>query len=983
MKSSIIKSTLREIKGSFGRWLAILAIVALGVGFFSGLKVCKAAFTETGNQYLNQHNFFDFQLLSSLGLESEDVETIKASKGVKYAEGAFSKDVLVSLEGEEAGEDSGEAVSKVHTLSESINIPSLKAGRLPEEAGECLADAEYFSEDDIGKKIKISSDNSQDTLDMLAYDAYTITGIADSPLYLNFERGTASIGDGKVDCFLLIPEEGWDSDIYTEIYVKLSQSAYIFSNEYDKITSRSKSSLEKALDTCAQRRYDEIIVQAQEQVSEAEKKVSDGEKELADGEIELAVAETKLQSGKQQLAEAQEQMDKLQDAYDTGIREYEKQKSSLYQYLEELYNTQAITAEQYAAMKVILDSQLDAAGKEIQALKAQLDEGQAELDKNKAEIVKGEADIEAGRRELEQGRKDIEKAKAQLKDAQKEIDKIEHPDTYVLGRDTNVGYVCFESDTSIVEGIAKVFPLFFFLVAALVCMTTMSRMIDEQRTQIGVLKALGYSKKQILSKYIFYSGSSAVTGGIIGFFGGTYMFTWVIWEAYGMMYGFSDVIFVIDWSTGGFALIAAILCSVGTTLYSCYHELSQVPAELIRPKAPAAGKRIFLEKMPFIWNRLKFLHKVSARNIFRYKKRFFMMVLGICGCTALLVTGLGIRDSIKNVVATQYGEIYHVDFSVNFNKTMSPENEEEFLTDCKEVADKALFLYTGTAEARTRNSVKSVNLVACSSDEPISDFIDLHNDDGKLDYPGRDEGIINSGLADVLELEVGDDITVYDSEQKEITVSITGICDNYVYNYLYINDETFADIYGEMDINSAYIIGFEDENGQPKSPQETSEILMNASHVSAVSVTSDFKDRVDNMMISLDYVVALVVLCAGALAFIVLYNLTNINITERIREIATIKVLGFYPRETSSYVFRENIVLTAISAIVGLPLGTALHAFVMSQVKIDLMTFDIHIEAVSYLIGVVGTFAFAMIVNVVMYYKINRISMTESLKSIE
>lgn len=1009
MKSSMVKSTLREIKGSFGRWFAIMAIAALGVGFFSGLKVCKAAFTETGNQYLDNHKFYDFQLLSTLGLEDEDVNTIKDSKGVKYAEGAYSADVLISLESgkqedselSESSDDAeypknaedsehtkstgepGEIVSKFHTLSENINTPSLEAGKLPEKGNQCLADANYFTKDDIGKEIKVSSDNVAETSDMLAYNSYTITGIADFPLYLNFERGTASIGDGKTDCFLLIPKDGWDSDIYTEIYVKLNQSAYIFSDEYDKIASRAKGSLEKALESCSERRYNQIIDEAKSKLAEAEEKVVKEEKALNDGEIQLAVSQTKLDNGKEQLKDAQEQLDKLKAAYDKGIIEYEKQKSSVYEYLEELYDTEVVTSDQYKVMKDILDSQLASAWEEIQSLQSQLDESQAEIDRNRADIQRGEEEIKKGRRELDNGRAKIEDAKAELKTAQKEIDKIEHPDIYVLGRDTNIGYVCFENDTSIVEGIAKVFPIFFFLVAALVCMTTMSRMIDEQRTQIGVLKALGYSKNQILSKYIFYSGSSAVIGGIIGFFGGTYLFTWVIWEAYGMMYGFSDVIFVHDWLTGGLALIAAIICSVGTTLYSCYHEFSQVPAELIRPKAPAAGKRIFLERLPFIWNRLKFLHKVSARNIFRYKKRFFMMVLGICGCTALLVTGLGIRDSIKNVVATQYGEIYHVDYSVTFNKSMSPDNEEDFLSDCKDIVDNTMFLYTSTVEARSGASVKSVNLVAASESEPISDFIDLHNDDGKLNYPKSGEGIINSGLADILDIEVGDDITVYDSEQKEITVNVTGICDNYVYNYLYINDETFADIYGEMEINSAYIIGKKSESGELENPHRTGEALMNASHVSAVSVTSDFKERIDNMMISLDYVIALVVLCAGALAFIVLYNLTNINITERIREIATIKVLGFYPRETSSYVFRENVVLTAISAIIGLPLGTALHAFVMSQIKIDLLTFDVHIEPLSYLIGVVGTFAFAMIVNVVMYYKINKISMTESLKSIE
>ncbi len=1003
MKSAMLKSTLREIKGSFGRWFAILAIVALGVGFFSGLKVCKDAFTETGDEYLSAHSFFDFQLISTLGLESEDVETIAAVDGVKYAEGSYSADVLISKgednadatgeNAEDAADDanaandqSGELISKFHTLSDNINTPSLKAGEMPTEGNQCLADAQRFTAEDIGSTITISSDNSEDTADMLAYDTYTITGIADYPLYLNFERGTASIGDGTADCFILIPAEGWDADVYTEIYVKLEDSAFIFSDEYDDIIARARGPLEKALENCSERRYEEIIDEAQAKVDEARQEVEDGEAALHEGEIELAVAETQLESGRQQLAESQQQMDQLQKAYDESVAEYQKQEDNLYDYydyLEGLYTEGTLGEEQYHEIKNALDEQLAAAWSEVQLLKNQLDSAQAELDAGRAELASGEAELASGQTELEDNRAKIEEAKAELDDAQNEIDKIEHPDTYLLGRDTNVGYVCFENDTSIVEGIARVFPVFFFLVAALVCMTTMSRMIDEQRTQIGVLKALGYGRRQILFKYIFYSGSSSLIGGVIGFFAGTYLFTWVIWEAYSMMYGFSDVIFVFDWLTGGLALLAAMICSVGTTVYSCYHDLSEVPAELIRPKAPAAGKRILLERVTFIWKRLKFLHKVSARNIFRYKKRFFMMVLGICGCTALLVTGLGIKDSIKNVVDIQYGEIYHVDFTVTFNKAMDAETEEEFLADCPDAVEDALFVYTGTAEARSGESVKSVNLVACTNEDPISDFIDLHNDDGPLDYPQAGEGIINTGLADDLELAVGDDITVYDSEQHELTVTISGICDNYVYNYLYINDDTYVENYDEMNVNSAFVIAPKNDGGEIANAGQVSEELMEASHVSAVSVTAEFRNRVDNMMVSLNYIVALVVMCAGALAFIVLYNLTNINITERIREIATIKVLGFYPRETSAYVFRENVVLTIISALVGLPLGTALHAFVMSQVQIDLMTFDIHIEPLSYAFGLVGTFAFAMIVNFVMYFKINKISMTESLKSIE
>ena len=280
--------------------------------------------------------------------------------------------------------------------------------------------------------------------------------------------------------------------------------------------------------------------------------------------------------------------------------------------------------------------------------------------------------------------------------------------------------------------------------------------------------------------------------------------------------------------------------------------------------------------------------------------------------------------------------------------------------------------------------IKAVNLVVCGNDDPISNFIDLHNDDGQLDYPKAGEGIINSNLAQVLGIEVGDDFTVYDSEMNPLTVRIAGLCDNYVYNYLYINDETYADAWGDPQINAAYIIGTDTGEGQAAStPQEAGSLIAESNGVSSVSVTEDFKTRINNTMQSLDYVVALIIVSAAALAFIVLYNLTNINITERIREIATIKVLGFYPRETSSYVFRENLVLTAIAAIVGIPLGTLLHRFVMDRIQVDLMSFDVHITVLSYILSVAGTFVFAMIVNMTMRHKIDKISMTESLKSVE
>lgn len=967
MKGVMFKSTVREIRQSFGRWMAILAIVALGVGFFSGLKVCKSAFLETGDTYLDKHKFYDYQLISTLGLEPCDVETINSADGVKLAEGSYSADVLITIK----DEDSGSVGSKFMTVSENINTPNLIAGRMPQKGNECLGDSRYFAEDDIGKEILIDSSNKEDTLDMLTYDSYTITGLADSPLYLNFERGSSSIGDGSLSCFVMVPPSGFSSEVFTEIYVKLDKQAFIFSDEYKSIAEDAKEPLESALESCSQRRYDAIV-------DEAYEKLADAESELADRKSELEKAQSEIAQKESDLKEGQKLLDQGSSEYNEGVSRYNEEKEAAYGQLRLYYSSGAITEEQYLFQKSALDKQFDDAWKSLEASKAELSSKQAEIDSGLSQIADAKT-------ELNDGRKKIADAEKELADAKKDISAIKYPDNYVLDRETNVGYVCFNNDTDIVEGIAKVFPMFFFLVAALVCMTTMSRMIEEQRTQIGVLKALGYSKNQVLSKYIFYSASSALIGGVGGFFAGTYIFTWVIWEAYKIMYGFSEVIFVFDWLTGGLALLAALICSVGTTLYACYHELSQVPAQLIRPKAPSAGKRIFLEKIPLIWNRLKFLQKVSVRNVFRYKKRFFMMILGICGCTALLITGFGIRDSIKNVVAMQYDEIYHVDYEVIFNHGLSQEEQSAFADGNREYIDQCLFIYSGSVDARVGGQIKSVNLVVCDKDNPIDKFIDLHNDKGKLQYPGDGEGIINSNLAHALGIKKGDSLTVYDSDQKALTVKVTGLCDNYVYNYLYINDSTYSSVWGTPEINTAFVIGKEagEEDDILSLRHEAGAALMEAENVSSVSVTEDFKNRITNMMKSLDYIVALVIACAGALAFIVLYNLNNINITERIREIATIKVLGFYQRETAQYVFRENVVLTAIAAFVGLPLGHLLHRFVMEKIKIDLLSFDIHIAPLSYIIGILGTFLFAMIVNLVMRHKLDKISMAESLKSIE
>lgn len=399
----------------------------------------------------------------------------------------------------------------------------------------------------------------------------------------------------------------------------------------------------------------------------------------------------------------------------------------------------------------------------------------------------------------------------------------------------------------------------------------------------------------------------------------------------------------------------------------------------MRPKPPKSGTRILLDRITFIWSRLKFLHKVSLRNVVRYKKRIFMMLLGISGCTALIVTGFGIRDSISDVAADQYGEITVYDYSVSFDEPVDADFERDFVSLLGDEIDGCLFLHESTVDTLSESGeIKSTHFVAVPSGS-VDGFIDLHSGSEPVAYPDLNEAVINRKLADDFGVDIGGRITVRDSDMKEMTLTVSGVFDNYVYNYVYVSEETCSEQWGySPEICSAYI-----NVSDGTDVHSSAAAVADADNVSSVSVNSDIEERVSNMLSSLDYIVLMVIVCAGALAFIVLYNLTNINITERVREIATLRVLGFYRGETAQYVFRENIILTVLCLPVGLLLGKLLHAFVMSQIKIDMMYFDVKVSALSYIIAAVMTLLFTVCVNLLMSIKLGRISMAESLKSVE
>ena len=551
---------------------------------------------------------------------------------------------------------------------------------------------------------------------------------------------------------------------------------------------------------------------------------------------------------------------------------------------------------------------------------------------------------------------------------------------FVLDRSSNVGYACFENDSDIVRGVSRVFPLFFFAVAALVCITTMTRMVDEQRTQAGVLKALGYSNGAILSQYFLYAGIASVLGCVLGIAAGSYFLPKMIWHAYNIMYGFTGILYAFDWPLALVSSGAYLLCALGTTWYVVHAELQKPAAELIRPRAPKAGKRILLERLPLIWDRLPFLHKVSIRNILRFKKRMVMMMIGIGGCTALLITGFGIQDSISSVVDYQYDEITRYDAAVTFQHALSGSEREDFLAVCEESsAEGCLFVAEKSLDASAGGTVKTTNVV-CPESGSVDGFIDLHTQEKTpIPYPQDGGCIISRGLAQALRLSAGDTITLQTGDMRRTELTVEAVFENYVYNYVYLTQTTWQDVFGEAPGYEAAWVNYQTD----EDAQAASAALAGAKNAAAVTLSRDFRSRVATMMQSLRYIVLVVVLGAAALAFIVLYNLTNINITEREREIATIKVLGFYDGETNRYVFRENIILTVLGALLGLPMGTLLHAYVMGQIKIDLMCFDVRVAPLSYLISAALTLVFGLLVNLALRRKIRAIDMSQALKSIE
>lgn len=735
-------------------------------------------------------------------------------------------------------------------------------------------------------------------------------------------------------------------------------------------------------------------------------------------EVNAKIAENsaKIEQNKTLLETVESQMDPLEEKLvqmKNGLEQTETALEKISAGLSEIEAGQEQMQTGLTQMESYISSgefQLQAAREQLESGKNQILSGQRQIEDARKRIADGEEQIQAGIKQIQDGETgladgwieyqdgerqanaeiadgeaQIADAKVQLADAKKEIEQIEKPTWYIYDRSHLPEYSGYGDNADRMKAIGEVFPLIFFLVAALISLTTMTRMVEEERTLIGTLKALGYSKKSIAAKYLGYAVLATLTGGIFGVMIGEKILPYIIITAYKIMYRhLPDVEIPYNLYYGVLACVAALLCTVAATIFSCMKELKEQAAELMRPPAPKQGKRVFLEYIPFLWKRLNFTWKSTVRNLMRYKKRFFMTIFGIGGCMGLMLVGFGLKDSISSIVPLQYEDIQLYDGNVILQSDVTMQEKQEVyeaLEKNSQVVATAEDLLQKITIEHDRVS-KEVYLNVPENVEKFSDFVVLQDRTTKEKYQLTDKGaVLTEKMAKELGVSAGDTVTIKEENEKERTVKISQICENYMSHYLYMTPAVYKAAYGkEPEYNSIY---YRTEGRTTKEAESVGEAALKLDGALSVSYTTELRQQVDDMLQSLDIVIVVLIISAGMLAFVVLYNLNNINITERKRELATLKVLGFYDKEVTEYVYRENILLTLIGSVFGMLLGKILHRFIIVTVEIDSVMFGRNINTISFVYAFLLTVVFSLFVNGVMYFKLKKINMVESLKSVE
>ncbi len=902
MRKAVFKDFIRNIKGSLGRFFAIMAIVAIGVAFFAGVTASSGDMKHSSDSYYDEYNMNDIRILSSIGFTSQDIEAVSKVYGVKAVYKTNTQDVLVDYDSREnVAHISGIPVGKASDDDSYINQLRIKEGRLPQNDKECVVKYEDTRKSmQVGDVISFKSGTEDDINDTFKDTEYTVVGIVYTPCYVSYDLGSSGIGNGHINYCIYVGDDEFKNNYYTECYAVIdgAKDMDTYSDEYKKL-------IDKYADDIKAISKERLDIRKQTVIDEYTRAKADKKEEL-------------LETIKKNVEDS---ITEQYQAYYPGM----DVSSMIAPYVKTAYE------------KAVAQFDFDAVN--------------AEYDKKMNETL---ADSDSW-------------------------------EWYVLTRESSYSFRDYESSANRMKAIATVFPLFFIIVAGLVCLTTMTRMVEEERGLIGTYKALGYGKATIALKYVIYAFLASLTGAVIGCAAGLRLFPYIIYESWNIIYQMPAIKYASHTILSVVAVASLILVTLIATLYSCYNELSEVPSALMRPKAPKNGKKILLEHT-FIWKHLSFTKKVTMRNIFLYKKRFFMTVIGIAGCGALITAGFGIKDSVQSIIDNQYGQIIHYDNILVFNKNADSDarNNLSDKISSDEYYKSSLMDYAYTAEVKIPGSADdySTEITVVNDTSAYMDYVTFRTRRSKKTIELDDSGvIISEKLAKDLNVKEGDNVLIHDEDNKQATVKVSGVMEMYINNYIFMTSEYYSQVFGYTPDNNR-ILGILTSDGDDIQSVIGDRYLTDNNVKSLTFVKANIT-RFENMIQSLDLVTWVLIISAGMLAFVVLYNLTNVNISERIREIATIKVLGFYDREVGEYVYRENIILTLIGGVFGLLLGMALHAYIMTTIELDGVMFGTKINISSFLISYGITILFSLLINIFMYPSLKKIPMVESLKSVE
>ena len=1110
MPHALFTEIIRTIKGSLARFLAIVGIVALGCGFFAGLKMASPDMQEAAHTFYKNQHLYDLRIISTLGLSEKDVHALASVEGVEAVMPSRTVDVMATL-------TSSQSSARVSSFRPGeLNQPVVVEGRLPQGPYECVMSADSKKRADISLGHQIELPDTSNGVHLKG-GSYTVVGFVNAPTYpyvSNF--GTTSLGNGIVQQFVYVAENAFaNDDPYTEVYLTV-QGATSYksgSSMYQSAVDRVAERIKQMNPSLASLRLQELKDDAQAQVDEARQKLEqsrreatdklgDAQKKLDEAEAQISAQQQRLIDGQKQYDAGRQQLTTLRSsaeqkfaqaeaqinaseaqiaqgtaelsageaqyqagltAFNAGQATFMQQKSAfeagrdaylaglaaqgiMASTLEEaqqqlralgLPTTQVdallATQAQIAAAEAELATQqqvLTAARGELDQRTTQLHEAESQvaqarqnliearsatadqlsaaqekLDASLSQLTAGqallrnaEAQTYEGRQSLEDQRAEVEKQLAdgqtKIDEAQKKIDELKEPDVYVLDRTKEIGVAAYQADSERINNIANVFPLMFFLVAALVSLTSMTRMVSEERTLIGIHKALGYSTLQIAAKYLLYALLASLLGAVIGIALLSQVLPGVIISAYGSIYTIPNegAPYPIQLDSALLAGLFGIGVTLLSTMAAVLSSLKEEPSSLMLPKAPKAGSKILLERINPLWSRLSFSWKVTIRNLVRYKRRLIMTLVGIAGCTALLLVAFGLRDSISDIIDSQWPTLFHYDYIVGMTSDVSSAEADQIATELNQVGATNIHCITSEnvlleSPAQNASSLTRTTIMTSNSPQDLTGVVTLRDRlSGQIIELEKDSVVITEKLAKRLGVGVGDTIQVFAQDRignasgEPSTLIVTGVTENYVGSYLYVGPSAWH----SLGIQDQATDGWYATLPKDQATRDAfGEKLINQAGVATIDDINEAICMYKKSLEVVNHVVAILILAAALLAFIVLYNLTNINIEERIREIASLKVLGFTRHEVDAYVFREIALLAVSGALFGLVLGTYLEGFVVQTAEIDLVMFGRSIHMPSYWFAFGLTLVFSLLVYVAMRSKLKNIDMVESLKSVE